>query len=78
MDIKGRILIYTTFDCVSCIKSKQKFDELRLPYFEVVLDSFPSLREEVKRRTGQNTVPQIFFNEIHIGGYEDLQSAVRM
>lgn len=76
MEIKGRILIYTSLDCIFCVKAKQKLTELNLPFEEVILDSFPTVREEVKRRTGRKTVPQIFFNEIHIGGYEDLMKLV--
>ncbi len=31
-------------------------------------------REEMRTRSGRNTVPQIFIGEQHVGGYDDLQA----
>ena len=39
------------------------------------MDRFPSyVREWVKDKTGKTSVPQIFFNEVHIGGNKELQA----
>lgn len=44
---------------------------------EVSLDSYPQMRESVKKMTGGKTsVPQIFFNEYYVGGNDDLQKLV--
>lgn len=43
--------------------------------FSTIIDF--QMREEVKKLTGgKTTVPQIFFNEIHVGGNDELQALV--
>ena len=46
-----------------------------LPFVEINLDNYPSRRKEMVNRTSQRTVPQIFFNEVHVGGNDDLMQA---
>ena len=43
---------------------------------DVNLDHYPERRYEMQERTGRRTVPQIFFNNKHIGGFEDLKKLV--
>ena len=43
---------------------------------DVNLDHYPERRHEMQERTGRRTVPQIFFNSKHIGGFEDLKKLV--
>ena len=49
----------------------------QVPYVEVNLDRYPGRRYEMQERTGRRTVPQIFFNNKHIGGFDDLKKLVR-
>ena len=77
MEIQGRILVYSILGCPHCMRAKNTLMELGLPYSDVRLDVYPSeVREDLKRRTGKSTVPQIFFNGHHIGGNDDLQKLV--
>ena len=39
---------------------------------EIRVDSEPHLREEMIQRAGRTSVPQIFINDEHIGGCDDL------
>ncbi|KAH9523512.1 hypothetical protein Btru_040194, partial [Bulinus truncatus] len=50
---------------------------LGLPYTDVRLDLFPEIREEVMKRSNMRTVPQIYFNEILIGGNDDLNKLLQ-
>ncbi len=60
-----------------CIYNLFLFQELGLPYTDVSVDKYDdSVRQSVKDRTGRQTVPQIFFNAVHIGGNDDLQNLV--
>jgi glutaredoxin 3 len=36
------------------------------------VDLDPALREEMIRQTGRRTVPQIFIDGLHVGGFEEL------
>jgi len=41
--------------------------------FEIIdLEREPDRREEMNRRSGRTSVPQIFVGETHVGGYDDL------
>ncbi|XP_019618159.1 PREDICTED: uncharacterized protein LOC109465380 [Branchiostoma belcheri] len=73
MELKGRVLVYSIVGCPHCIRAKNYLEQLGLPYTDVSLDKYPQIREEVRTRTGKNTVPQIFFNAVHVGGNEELQ-----
>ncbi len=66
------ITVYTTAICPYCVQAKRLLDAKGAPYQEVRVDLDPALREEVMRRSGQRTVPQIWIGERHIGGFDDL------
>jgi glutaredoxin 3 len=38
------------------------------------VDRDPALRQEMMSRSGRHTVPQIFINELHVGGCDDLHA----
>ena len=79
IELKGQILVYSIVGCPHCKRAKQTLRELGLPFAEVSLDSYDeSVRESVRERTGKRTVPQVFFNAVHIGGNEELQALVRL
>ena len=74
--MKGRITIYSITGCPYCIRAKNKLSELKLEYVDINLDNHPSRREEMQEITGKKTVPQVFFNAKHIGGFSDLDALV--
>ena len=45
-----------------------------VPFEEVDLASDPTLRQEIIRRSGRRTVPQIFFDDEVIGGFQELNA----
>ena len=51
--------------------------DLQVPFVDVNLEKYPERRYEMQERTGRRTVPQIFFNSKHIGGYDDIKKLVR-
>ena len=67
------ISIYTSSLCNYCIAAKRIFAELNLNYNEINIDGNEQLRNKMIRLTdGRKTVPQIFFDDKLIGGYDDL------
>lgn len=77
-DFKARVEIYTTPSCPYCMAAKALLDEKEIRFEETdVLD--PALRRQmVQRAKGGYTVPQIFINGEHIGGYDDMSALNRM
>lgn len=69
----GRVTVYTIQGCPHCVHAKATLWRLGVPVCEVDLGKHPELRARVKELTGCSTVPQIFFNSVHVGGNDDLQ-----
>ena len=76
MEFKGRVTVYSVVGCPYCARAKSLLTELGVPYVDINLDKRPDLRSELAERTGRRTVPQIFFNEKHIGGCDELKLLV--
>ncbi len=67
------IVIYTTATCPYCMRAKALLTKKQAKFEEIPVDSDPRKREEmVARASGRSTVPQIFFDDRHIGGCDDL------
>ncbi len=67
-----KILIYSTRICPYCIMAKRLLDKKGLTYTEINLDGKHELREQLMNKIKRRTVPQIFINDVHIGGFDDL------
>lgn len=76
MEFKGRVTVYSISGCPFCARAKSLLTELGVPFVDIDLDKRPDLRSELTERTGRRTVPQIFFNEKHIGGCDELKQLV--
>jgi glutaredoxin 3 len=73
-----RVEIYTTAICPYCVSAKNFLKQRGLGYDEVRIDLDPVKREEMLTRSaGRRTVPQIFVNDVHVGGFDDLVAADR-
>jgi len=67
-----RIVIYTKENCSYCERAKAFFKSKNIQFEEVRVDLDEEKRREMEQLTQRRTVPQIFINQKHIGGYDDL------
>ncbi|XP_065182359.1 uncharacterized protein LOC135813068 [Sycon ciliatum] len=76
--IRGRIVVYTISGCPYCRRAVSRLSSLGLPFIIINLDDVPNThRQEMLDMTGGKTsVPQIFFNDKHLGGFEALEAAI--
>jgi glutaredoxin 3 len=73
-----RIRMYSTAMCPFCVRAERLLAERGIGTIEKLrVDLDPALREEMTRITGRRTVPQIFFGDTHIGGFEELAALDR-
>ncbi|XP_065175504.1 uncharacterized protein LOC135805404 [Sycon ciliatum] len=75
MLLKGRVVVYSVVGCPYCKRAKARLEELKIPYHDINLDAFPDLRADMQERTKKTSVPQIFFNNKHLGGWDDFAEA---
>lgn len=66
------ILIYTTNLCPYCTMAKRLFDKKGVRYSEINVDTDVKLRQEMMQKTQRRTVPQIYIDNLHVGGFDDL------
>jgi len=71
------VIMYTTRFCPFCVRAKQLFDGKKIAYQEIAVDNDPSLRQVMMKKSGQRTVPQIWINDKHIGGCDELYALQR-
>ena len=69
--------MYSTTWCGYCIRAKALLDGRGLEYEEIVMDDDPAFRQKLLEMTGRWTVPQIFIDDVPIGGYTELWSLDR-
>lgn len=69
----AKIEIYTSFACPYCVRAKHLLDSKGVDYTEIdVSGGGPRRDEMVARAPGARTVPQIFVDDVAIGGCDDL------
>jgi len=68
----SKIIIYTKDICPYCNKAKALLQRKNAQYQEIKVISDEIKEEMIKKSNGRMTVPQIFINDIHIGGCDDL------
>jgi len=67
------VVIYTTMFCPYCQQAKALLAQKGVAYREVKVDGDRDARREMTERAGGRTsVPQIFIDDQHIGGCDDL------
>lgn len=66
------VQMYTTRFCPYCIAARDLLSVKGVDYTDIAVDSQPELREKMMRLSGASTVPQIWINETHVGGYTEL------
>ena len=71
--MKAKVEIYTWQTCPFCIRAKLLLWWKGVNYIEYKIDGDGAARIKMAERSnGRRTVPQIFINEEHIGGCDDI------
>ena len=61
--------------CAFCDAAKRLLSRNNLEYKVIDVSTGPELRDEmIKKANGKRTIPQIFFNDEHIGGYDEVRA----
>lgn len=69
------IIIYTKDYCPYCVRAKELLKRKNQQFKEIDITRDESLQQEVVQKSGgRRTVPQVFINGTHVGGYDDLHA----
>ena len=67
------ITMYTTTWCPYCVRAKGLLARKGVTEIEEInIEAVDGAREEMVERSGRMTVPQIFIDDQHVGGCDDL------
>ena len=70
-----KITIYTGPVCNYCDAAKRLLKRNNVSFSEInVAEIDGALDEMIKKANGKRTIPQIFFDDQHIGGYEEIRA----
>ena len=65
--------MYSTRFCPYCVRARMLLEKKGVEFTDIRVDSEPQLREEmITRAGGRSSVPQIFIDDEHVGGCDDL------
>jgi glutaredoxin 3 len=71
----ANVEIYTWSSCPFCIRAKALLDQKAVEYTEYCIDGDEAARSKMAQRSrGRRSLPQIFINDQHIGGCDDIMA----
>ena len=69
----AEVELYTTVFCPYCSRARALLERKGVAYTEIDIIEEPTRRDEmIQRAGGRTSVPQIFINDEHIGGSDEL------
>ncbi|MED7788776.1 glutaredoxin [Francisella sp. 19X1-34] len=76
-----KVKIYSRNGCPFCVWAKQWFDDNNIAFDEIVMDDYSQrvkfyddMNKSGKVNHPISTVPQIFVDDVHIGGFTELKA----
>jgi glutaredoxin 3 len=70
-----QITMYCTAVCPYCINAEKLLNRKGVKEIaKIRIDMDPARQNEMIQRTGRRTVPQIFIDDFHVGGFDDLSA----
>ncbi|MGG6296570.1 glutaredoxin 3 [Leptolyngbya sp. AN02str] len=71
----AKVEIYTWSMCPFCVRAKALLDRKQVDYTEYCIDGDEAARAGMaKRSNGRRSLPQIFIDDQHVGGCDDLHA----
>lgn len=74
----AEVTMYCTTVCPYCIRAEMLLKQRGVTEIhKIFVDRDPAQRAVMMQRTGRRTVPQIYIDERHVGGYDDIAALDR-
>jgi glutaredoxin 3 len=67
-----KIIIYSKEVCPYCVRAKSLLQRKGVTFEEIKISDDKTREEMIQKSGGRMTVPQIFIDDLHIGGCDDL------
>ena len=73
----SQVTIYTKPYCPFCVRALDLLERKGVAFDEIDAGFDPDKRQEMIRRSGRATFPQIFIGDTHIGGCDEMMALER-
>jgi glutaredoxin 3 len=71
----AKVEVYTWKTCPFCIRAKALLKNKGVDFTEYSIDGDEDARDKMSERAnGRRSLPQIFINDVHIGGCDDIHA----
>ncbi|PAX59688.1 glutaredoxin 3 [Brunnivagina elsteri] len=71
----AKVEVYTWRTCPFCIRAKALLKNKGVDFTEYSIDGDEDARDKMSERAnGKRSLPQIFINDLHIGGCDDIHA----
>ncbi|MAW49438.1 MAG: glutaredoxin 3 [Gammaproteobacteria bacterium] len=68
-----KAIVYSTRICPYCVRAKMLLEKRKIDYIEYKVDENNEMFQQMlELSNGRQSVPQIFIDDKHVGGYDDL------
>ncbi len=67
-----KVVVYSTAVCPYCVRAKALLQRKGVEYEEKMIEGDREAMREMLNRSKRKTVPQIFIDDYHVGGYDDM------
>ena len=67
-----KVLMYCTRTCPYCVRAERLLRSKGQKIEIIDVGAKPQLWKKMEKLTRRNTVPQIFIDDYHVGGFDDL------
>lgn len=74
---RAEVVMYSSAICPYCVAAKNFLKQRGVEWREVRVDLDPVARTEMLERARRTSVPQIFINGTHVGGFDDMAALDR-
>ena len=68
----AQVIVYSSATCPYCDRAKDLLKRKNVAFTEIRADLDEAARDEMIAKSARRTVPQIFIDDRHIGGCDDL------
>ena len=66
------VIMYSTGFCPYCVRAKMLLKKKNVDFTDIRIDVESDRRDEMVELSGRTSVPQIFIDDFHVGGCDDL------
>ena len=69
-----KVVVYSTAFCPYCVRAKMLLEHKDVEYEEIRVDQDRDQMMIMIQRSQRRTVPQIFIDDYHVGGFDDMSA----